>query len=215
MKHNRSLHFHPSGVAYTPNYQDRDGLHWYIKEVKSNGSDLGTPDTWTKAMVKMTTDFIDENPIEQVRNSAKKVFSTKQGEQNIMYTIKSGQDDVDSENFFRNLSKGRFYSVMLMEGISHYDNTAENNVQKIKWFPIVRFENRYNYSTPDGREPEIKIVPLPNPTSSALTLTNVGALTGLTAASAENDLDDTAWDALDFSVSPGATDQTLGCAMTY
>lgn len=207
----------PAGVAYDPSaYTDRDGKAWYLKEVKSNCADLGTPDTFARAMVKMTTSFIDENPIEQVRDSAKRTFATKQGEQNIMYTIKIGQSDADTENFFRYTVKGKYYAVMLMEGISKYDTTLEKNLQKVKFFCLVRFEVRWNEDSPDGKEAEVKMIPLPNPTSSAIALSNVGTITGaLTTADADNDLDSTAWEALDFSVAPGRPDQTLATVMTY
>jgi len=200
----------PSNVAYDPTaIQDADGRSIYIRERDNLGGALGTPDDFVRAMVKGSTEFLNEQPLESVYSSAKEQVGEKYGEHTVKFTIKVMQTDIDTENFFREDVKGKYYQIVDFAGISRYSNTLERNMQKVRFFALCKITPKYSEGTPDSRETECEVIVKPNPNAAAISLTSCGAsVTGLTTADTENNLDTSAtatngWDGTDFSVASG------------
>ncbi len=214
MKYNKSFHLSPSSdFGYDPSgFSDRDGKAWYAAEVNSDGSLLDTPDAFVRGPVKLTSSYLFQAPREAVFDSAKDQFASKRGNKIITYGATLGQVNAELEDYFTDYVENRYFSILVMAGISKRDNVNEEWLQKIRWFPIVQWDVNWNEDQPDAA-PEVKFIPQKNPTSSALALTNVGTITGLTDADSENDLVTADWEALDFSVAPNKYRDIQSCAM--
>lgn len=209
----------PSNINFDPSaYQEEGSRWWALIEVNKNGAPLTTPDTWALGTGRLSSVFTDKNPKSQINAEDKKKWASTDGEQEIMLELTVGQTDTATETFYRKTSKGKFYAILQLAGKSHYDNTTNRNFQKVRFFPIVEFERSYVENKPGGSF-VVKILPQANPTSSAIALANVGtmsALTGVLTTLDENaQIDQTAWNALSFSVAPGDFDDLKSVQMTY
>jgi len=198
---------------YDPSaYQEAGANHFYLLQVDKDGSALATPDAWGHMQIKLTSAFSDSQPNNPVYADDKQEFTSIPGQRTISLMLEVGQDDVTTQSMLQN-ALGKYYAVLNFVGVNNYDNTASLNTMKIEYFPICKLDAVYERNTPDGRKPKFTFRPIKNPTASALTLTNVGTITGLTTADADNNLDSTAWDALDFSVAPQKYQDTQICVL--
>jgi len=200
---------------YDPSaYQEAGANHWYLSQVDKDGSALaGGADAFGHMQIKLTSAFSDSQPNNPVYADDKQEFTSIPGQRTISLMFEVGQDDSTTQALLQN-ALGKYYAVVNMVGVDSYNNTSSLNQMKIEYFPICKLDAVYERNTPDGRKPKFTFRPIKNPTASALTLTNVGTITGaLTTADADNNLDSTAWDALDFSVAPGKYQDTQVCIL--
>lgn len=196
-------------------YQEEGSRFWAIIEVNKNGAPLTSPDTWALGTGRLATTFTDTNPKTTINAEDKKKWATTDGEQDINLEITLGQTDADTEEFYRNTVVGKYYALLWLCGISHYDNTTNRNFQKVRFFPIVEFERSYVETKPGGSV-VVKALPQANNTTAAIALANVGTITGvLTTLDEMAGLDQTAWNSLSFSVAPGKYDNVKSTQMIY
>ena len=129
--------------------------YWWYKRVTSAGAALGTPDTWHLGVGRLSSDFEYGKPEEQLFDEGRNPFGTKKGQLTAMLTLKSAQDEVNTEKFLTREVEGKYFSIVQGCGISHY--TSPVNYAKIRFLPICKIEQSYKTAAPDGREPEFKI----------------------------------------------------------
>jgi len=196
---------------YDPSaYQEAGANHWYLKQVDKDGSDLVTPDTFGHMQVKMTSSLNDTTPSHDVLGDDKQPFTSIADPRSIVLEFEVGQDDAATQSLLQN-ALGKYWAVVNMVGTDSYVNASSLNQIKGEFYPILKLDPSYVRATPDGRKPKFTFRPV-KVMDSAVTLTNMGTITGaLTTADTDNNLNSTAWDALDVTVAVGQYMNTFVC----
>lgn len=141
-----------------PDFRITDAIHskggkfQSYKEVKSDGSDLTTPDTWHDLPYrsKTTTDLKRARKV--INGEDGEVITTELDAIDPSVTFTSLEDTVALRIFITKTSVDKYYAVMRDEG----EDTTGKRAEVI--YPLVQFDNSYKVDAP-GRTPEIKFIP--------------------------------------------------------
>lgn len=196
---------------HDPSAYQEAGSRWaWIKEVKSDGTDLGTPDTWhlLPGTLKNTVDY--KEPLKTVFAADKKPWATVHENLESAFEFELGQDDIETQIFLTGGAKGKYYAVLNDAGISHTDSNSGKNMRKLEFAPICKVSQEYKSTAPDGRTPTMRLIMMPAP-----------AIIELLSAACPDDIEDkceldpTAFGLLEFSVGINKVYDPQTCKMTY
>lgn len=206
----------PSYVSHNRTAENSVGFeHAYIKEVKSIGADLGTPDTFTKFYVRTETDYDEGFKATIVNGDGKKPIGVKYEPAANTLIIRVKDFSINPEKFIKN-AVNKYYSMVFPVGPEKgIDGSTGKNMFKLRFFPILLLDPNYMEKTPEQDSIELKFFIMPNPTSSSITLADLDEATGLTNGAAEMRLDGTSYGSVSFSVAPGLFSDVQECKMSY
>ena len=93
------------------------GVKFAYKEVTSDGSDLGTPDTWHVGVYRIDSEIIASQPREPIELENGQIIRSLPGTETVELKIESAQLDAALFGFIRRQIQGKFYAAFLDGGL--------------------------------------------------------------------------------------------------
>ena len=186
-----------------------------IKPVDSDFTALAAPEDWKKVFLTKSSKYSDKMPKTPVYGNNRKPVGSKFGNKEIMYNFDCMDFSAATEKFFTETVIGTYFAMLIPVGPRGYSVANGCNMFKFRFAGCGEFSAEFEENTPEGESFPVTFIPKENTTGSAVALTNIGALTGLTGIDDDLDLDATDWGAIDVSLAAGKFVERFEVKMKY
>jgi hypothetical protein len=138
------------------------GAYWSYKRVKSDGTDLASPDTWHTGTYREKTTYTYQVPQKDIFDESGAFITTEQD--NVKVEIKLGSLDASSNTltFLKDETQGSYFAIYMQ-----YNSPTKDTVKADLFAPICQIETGFNVTSP-GKKVDISIKPLENSSAVAL-----------------------------------------------